>query len=272
MTNPHQRGPIFLGGAGRSGTTLLRVMLDCHRNICCGPELKILPELARWYQKLTGPYAEVMQSYGNAPADVARHVRGLVEGLAGNLLRGSGKPRWAEKTPHNVLWMAVLGEIFPDARFLHVLRDGRDVACSLVRMEWYNPATGRKVEYVENIPNAARYWREVVQAARGQAALPILAGRVLEVRYEDLVLQTEKTLRDVLAFLDEPWDEAVLTDHAGVASRAGRVESSTAQVSQPIYRTSIGRWQGEMTDADKAALRREAGALLVELGYAAAEW
>jgi hypothetical protein len=54
-----------------------------------------------------------------------------------------------------------MGEIFPDARFLHVIRDGRDVACSLVTMDWIDPATGRELDYVQNIRNAARYWRRI---------------------------------------------------------------------------------------------------------------
>ncbi len=109
-----------------------------------------------------------------------------------NARRAAGKPRWAEKTPHNILFMVPLGEIFPDARFLHVVRDGRDVACSLVTMDWINPLTGRKWDYVQNIGNAARYWRDVVTLARRQAEHPAIAGRVLEVRYEiTLVADTE---------------------------------------------------------------------------------
>ena len=138
-----------------TGTTLLRVMLDAHRNICCGPELKVLPELARLYQMMTGPLMPVLQSYQNTADDVSQHLRAFVEGLVENLRQHSGKPRWAEKTPHNVVFMRELGQIFPDAQFLHVIRDGRDVGCSLVTMDWTDPTTGRKVDYIANIGNEA---------------------------------------------------------------------------------------------------------------------
>lgn len=260
---------IFLGGAGRSGTTLLRVMLDAHPHICCGPELKLLPVIAEWYQTMTGLYAAVMHSYGNTAADLQCHFRRFIVGLAENYLRASGKPRWAEKTPHNVLCMVPLGEILPNARFLHVVRDGRDVACSLVRMDWGDPLTKRKVPYVENIASAARYWRDVVTAARKQAQAPVLAGRVLEVRYEDLVLHTEATLRRILQFLDEPWDESVLSYYTRDRS-CEPAEASTSQAQQPVTARSIGRWRTDnMTPADRAAFQVHAGVLLQQLGYAA---
>jgi hypothetical protein len=265
------RGPVFVGGAGRSGTTLMRVMLDAHPRICCGPELKVLPSIAEWYQTLTRNFASVMESYGNTTADLQRRFRDFIEGLLDNFRRASGKPRWAEKTPHNVMFMLSLGEIFPDARFIHLVRDGRDVACSLLTMNWINPHTGRKWDYVQNIANAARYWRDVVTFVRQQAEHPTLTGRVLEVRYESLVADTEATMRQVLQFIGEPWDDAVLSYHTKDRSHEPS-EASTAQAIQPVTRRSIGRWQTEMTRLDRAAFKAEAGELLKALGYATEEW
>jgi len=269
--NLASNGPIFIGGIQRSGTTLMRVMLDAHPRICCGPELMVLPVVAEHYKFLAGKNREVMESYGNTPADVQRSCRVFVEDLVANFRRAQGKPRWAEKTPQNVRYMITLGEIFPDARFIAMLRDGRDVACSLLTMDWTDSATGRKLDYVQSVAAAARHWRDTVLRARNLAMHPSLAGRVLEVRYEDLVTETEATMRTVLAFLGEEWDEAVLAHHT--KERDGEpVEPSTAQVSQPVSRSSLGRWQHEMSEQDKAAFKHEAGALLTELGYAGVDW
>lgn len=267
----HGKGPIFLGGAGRSGTSLLRVMLDAHPRICCGPELKILPEIALWWRSLTGPLGPVMQTYGNSPEDVARQLRAIVEGLVANFRRRCGKPRWAEKTPHNVLHMTALGRIFPDARFVHVIRDGRDVACSLVTMNWADARTGRRVDYVRDIARAARYWRQVIETARRQAAEPLLAERVLEVRYEDLVGGPEAAMRRVLAFVDEPWDDRVLAHHKQ-SHVDDDTESSHLQVQQPVYAHAVGRWRRDMSEQDKREFKMQAAALLEELGYAAGDW
>jgi hypothetical protein len=268
-----RNGPIFIGGVGRSGTTLLRVMLDAHPNISCGPELKILPFIGQLHKVLLGPWAPSMCYYQNAPADVSRHCRRLIESFVETFRRVSGKPRWAEKTPDNVLHMVSLGAIFPDAQFLHVIRDGRDVACSLVTMHWINPVTGQKAWHTQSITNAARYWRQVVEAAHRQAAHPSLAGRVLEVRYERLVTEPERTLREVLEFLQEPWhDEVLHHDLQAQSHQPDPEESNTRQARGAVYRTSLGRWQREMTELDRAAFQREAGGLLEELGYASGQW
>ncbi|WP_293055025.1 sulfotransferase [Mycobacterium sp.] len=269
--SPGNDGPIFIGGAQRSGTTLMRVMLDCHPRICCGVELMVLPVVAEHYKFLTGRNLEVMHSYGNTRSDVQRYCRAFVEDLVETFRRRAGKPRWAEKTPQNILYMVLLGEIFPDAKFIHMLRDGRDVACSLVTMDWIDKTTGRKFEFVESITGAARYWRDMVTRGRQQAAHPSLAGRVLEVRYEALVTEPAATMRQVLAFVGEDWDDAVLSHHT--KHRPGEVvEPSTAQVTKPLYHTAVHRWQHDMTEADKAAFKAQAGDLLTELGYADTHW
>ena len=202
-------GPIFVGGVGRSGTTLMRLMLDSHSRICCGPELKVLPGIASMYRAFVGPWREqVMNEYCNSSSDLQGSFRTFIEGLVDNFRRASGKPRWADKSPENVGCMVTLGEIFPEARFIHMLRDGRDVACSLVTMNWIDHATGRKVDYVETMTAAARHWRETVLFGREQAEDPSLTGRVLEVCYEELVTETAATMRQVLAFLGVEWEDA----------------------------------------------------------------
>ena len=264
-------GPIFIGGAGRSGTTLMRVMLDAHPRICCGPEWKMMPTIAELFQTFTNYLRPVMSNYGNTTADVQGHFRVFIQGMMENFLRAEGKPRWAEKTPNNVRWMVSLGEIFPEARFIHMVRDGRDVACSLVTKYWPDPATGKKIDQVQDMTGAARYWRDVVMAARRQAEDPSLAGRVLEVRYETLVTDTAATMRQVLAFVGEEWDDAVLSHHT--KDRTGElVEASTLQILEPVNQTALARWQQDMTPDDKAVFKAEAGALSTALGYAHADW
>jgi len=171
---PRQTGPIFIGGAGRSGTTLMRALLDAHPRICCGPELKALPEISGLYRSFAAASSPVQQAYGNTLADIRSYFQEFIERLVGKYRRASGKPRWGEKTPHNLLCMLMLGEIFPDARFIHMIRDGRDVACSLVKMDWTDAGTGQKLGYCQNIRNAARYWRDLVRFGQQQAAHPTL--------------------------------------------------------------------------------------------------
>ena len=235
-------GVIFICGAQRSGNTLMRVMLDSHPRICCGQELRVLPQVAQLYRLVSGPLRYVMDGYGNASSDVRNMFRAFIEGLVENYRRAQDKPRWAEKTPQNVGSMVALGEIFPEARFIHMLRDGRDVACSLVTQDWRNPETGLQLDYVKNMNAAARHWRGLVMLAREQAAHPSLGGRVLEIRYEALVTETAATMREVLAFLGEEWDDAVLSHHT--KDRQGEQEQSDPamkHILKPVDHSALSR-------------------------------
>jgi hypothetical protein len=244
----------------------MRVLLDAHPRICCGPELKALPPISGLYKTLTTEMRTELEGYGNSVADIQGFFREFVDNLTGKYRRAAGKPRWAEKSPHNIMCMITLGTIFPDAQFIHVIRDGRDVACSLVTMNWLE-RPGVKVSYVQNITNAAKYWRAIVLNAQQLATQPILAGRIIEVRYEALIADVEGTMRQVLGFLGEEWDPAILEAHKKDRSHEPQ-ESSTDQVTKPIYNTAMGRWRRDMSPADKIAFKSVAGQLLKELGYA----
>lgn len=245
----------------------MRVMLNAHRNICCGPELKLLPTVCKLRDQMRGPLQPVMEAYHNPPQDINEHFRQLILGFFENYRRTTGKPRFAEKTPHNVLHMVTLGEIFPESRFLHVIRDGRDVASSLVTMNWVD-GSGQKLGSVQNVEGAARYWKNIVQVGRRQANHPSLLGRVFEVRYESLVAAPEETLRQVTEFLGEPWDDAMLAHQKDVEAPLDDDSGDTYEgVRKPLYASSVGRWQNDMSDANKESFIREAGDLLLELGY-----
>lgn len=255
--------PIFIGGAARSGTTLLRVMLDSHSRIACGPELKIIPD---WLQQ----WQHDIKSFGNYAAENLRMERGVIDDayraklsrLFNWVRERSGKPRIAEKTPHNVIYFGHIDQLFPDSPLIHVIRDGRDVVASLLGMEWYYP-DGRRVPYTKDVAAAGRYWAKAVTA--GLKARRHLGEKVLEVRYESLVEQPEREMRRVLAHLDEPWDEAVLHHDRYPHDLAG--ETSAGQVSRPVYTASVGRWRTVLSDGDLATIREKTGRLLAELGY-----
>jgi hypothetical protein len=269
--SPSQTGPIFIGGAGRSGTTLIRAMLDSHPRICCGPELKLLAMVGDFYNGVVTQLPPFLTAYGVTPLKLRRSFRQFVESIVDDYCRAAGKQRWAEKTPNNVLHFIPLAEIFPDARFIHMVRDGRDVACSLMKMVWTDMRTGQRCDYTQDIGRAAQYWRFFILAARQSLAHPALAGRVLTLQYEQLATEPEPAMRKVLEFLAEPWDPAVLTYYLKDRSHEP-VDSNTKQISEPTYTRSIGRWRTEMSQPDRIAFEREAGDLLREFGYTHGDW
>ena len=263
MTTP--TAPIFIGGAGRSGTTLLRVILDSHPNICCGPELKVTPHLAKtWevFQKCN----LALEPYEISQSDITQLFRKLLQDLVARKLKKEGKRRIAEKTPGNIQCIQQLHYIFPESPLIHVIRDGRDVVCSLMTMDWINPLTGEPMEMVSDIRKASEYWVE--QMKWGAATLKNTAARkkYIELRYENLVSSPEPLLRRLFEILEEPWSPKLLEFYKQERDLAG--ESSAEQVRQPIYKKAVSRWEKDLTGKDKDIVKEVAGEMLIKTGYA----
>ena len=252
MTAP---APIFVVGCQRSGTTLLRLILDSHPAISCGPETRFLQGLA----PVTGSDWHRMRLYGFTRDDWHRRFAELFGGFQQDYAERRGKTRWADKTPLYALHLGFIEELFPDALVIHVIRDGPDVVAShRDRFGWWS-----SIKAVEKWPRYVRQAR-----AWGSAAG---AARYLEVRYEDLVGDTEATLRRALDFVGEPWDDAVLhhTDHDhDVPDSYRRFSASrrSGEAGRAVYRSRVGagRRQDPLT---RALIRLRQHATRRALGY-----
>lgn len=258
--------PIVLGGCGRSGTTLLRMMLDSHRRICCGPESSLFRRRAidaRWLAERFGlPRAEVVKI-----RDAARSRPAFIEAFAGLCMQRAGKARWAEKTPRNISRIGEIFRCFPCARFVHVLRDGRDVACSLRTHPRHQVVDGRLVPtgIRKPISGCARRWVRDIEGSRRWWGDP----RFRTVRYEDLVLNPRPVLAGLMEFLGEDWDEAMLSHAAADSPFRDAIRfAQSPEALGAVSTASLSRWQRDLDEKDKRIFKRIAGPLLVELGYA----
>lgn len=214
--------PIFILGVPRSGTTLLRTILDSHSGIACGPETPWLGghqphsvmELCRFMTEDRRGYAA---SYGMPRSAVMGAAREMVSRLMGEYARAKGKRRWAEKTPDNVLYVDFLLELFPEARIIHLVRDGLDVAVSTSTVaehrrgisEWHERhlSLDAALPAVENNEFNAllrwRHWNGLVERS--------LKGREhLRVGFERLVTEPRETVREITEFVGEPFEPGML--------------------------------------------------------------
>lgn len=261
-----ENSPIFVGGAGRSGTTLLRVILDSHPNIACGPELKVTPILAELWHGFQTTHQPSLKEYFLNHADINQIFEQIILALVEKYRIEAGKKRIAEKSPNNVFFFQHLSHIFPKSPLIHVIRDGRDVVCSLLTMNWINPQTGQPIDYTRNARKAAEYWVGAVQAGRKASKVPSISPKYMELRYEDVVSDPAPTLKKLFSFINESWDPIVLKFYEQDRNLAG--ESSAEQVSKPLYTKALGRWEKDLTDEDKQVVKEIAGDLLIEIGYA----
>jgi hypothetical protein len=250
--------PIFVIGSPRSGTTLLRLMLDSHPRISCGEETHFLRDL----EAIVGRNWDLVATYGLGREWWLGRIRDLYADFQGEVLSRSGKTRWAEKDPTYTLHLAFIEELFPDAVYVHLLRDGHDVVASF-RDRWGYRSAARA---------ARTEWARYVRAARKlQARLP--AERFLELRYEALVAEPAAQGQRLFGFLGEDWDPDVLefdpTAHRATERyqrfTAGRREAGGDH--STIYRSRVGAGGSSLDPVLRGLLRRRNGALLRELGY-----
>lgn len=284
--------PIIVG-APRSGTTLLRFMLDSH------PELAIPPETGflTLSSKLRGTGAKLRERFFRAiinypedtpswpdfeileedfraalsrvePFTVSEGFRTFYRMYAARF----GKSRWGDKTPHYCFELDSIRRVLPEARFIHIIRDGRDVALSLRGM-WFSPGWGIKTQ--------AAHWLKCVGAAR-RAGLS--HSDYLEVRYEDLVLNPSETLHRVCAHIDLPFNEQMLSYYERTPARLlehkGRVGpdgtplltqdqrlKQQALTTKPPFPDRVFAWKRTMGAKEAKKFGAIARNLLTELGY-----
>ena len=227
---------ILIGGCGRSGTTVLNGLLSCH------PEVQVVDiETSAFCQTAYHGDLDLGSDF-----KLERVFRRLID-----IEIPPTCSRWAEKTPKNVLFAArALDYLGPGARFIHIVRDGRDVVTSRHRRApdryWVSP----------------QRWVMDVEAGRALEGRP----RVTTVRYEDLMTDLEGQLRNLCSFLDLPFDERLL----GYPETA-RVPHSEGWVPRlrPISTDSVGRWRAAEHQEAVEALLSEPGAqsLMRHYGY-----
>lgn len=288
VSNGEQPAP-FIVGCPRSGTTLLRLMLDAHPLVSIPLETHFIRELLRIDIATAGLRARVFRLVVGSPRWHDFHLnneefRRRLEAVDPFTIRAGlrtfyamcaerrGKPRWGDKTPRYGEHMVAISTLLPEAHFIHVIRDARDVACSL-RTMWWEPGG--------DVTKHASQWRDRVIECRRQGRL---VPNYLEIRYEDMVGEPATTLLKICKFIAVPYDANMLEYHRSAGQRMAELGDliradgtvvglrderlSIHQRTQlPPNRDRIGRWRTELTDPEIVAIEHAAGPLMTELGY-----
>jgi hypothetical protein len=261
---------VVVLGVSRSGTTLLKAMLDAHSQLAIPSESYFLPQL--WDRHGERPdrdafvedltRLERVREWRVDPEDVRARLTErpsfaeAVQSIYQLYAESRSKPRFGDKTPLYMQHLDVLERAFPDARYVHIVRDGRDAALSMIAMKRkprFNLARPR------GLGDFACAWRREVRAAQR-------FGRThpyLELRYEDLVAEPESRLREVCAFLGLEYEPGMLEYHR---REDPSLYADHPRLAQPPVRDARS-WRKELRPADAELFEAIAGDLLAELGY-----
>lgn len=271
--------PIFIVGVHRSGTTLLRYMLSSSPRIYIPPESDFIPrfflrnpenhmdqaQVSRFLDIVFDEYRFVRAWDGGRPdagaffdAMITATPAAFLDTLYSAYARQYGAVRWGDKTPIYTSYIDLIHRIFPGAQFIHIIRDGRDVALSMLD-KW-----GAEELHVD-IYYAARIWMRRIRKARldGARVGPEL---YCEVRYETLVEDPEPALRMLCDFLGEPYVASMAESHR-MAREYVPAGHFHAPVRRPPNIRHVARWRRDMTQEDLRLFQHVAGSMLKELGY-----
>ncbi|HEY7282281.1 MAG TPA: sulfotransferase [Actinomycetota bacterium] len=271
----------FILGVQRSGTTLLRAMFAAHPDVAIPDEATFLLGMCRrtnsyetssgfdldafvddlihgpaWWHSL--PEAEVRGAIRRArPETFSDAIRALYRHVAAN----EGKTRYGDKTPNALGIMPVLAHLLPEARFIHIIRDGRDVALSHVARqtpdEWF----------IESVGEVALTWSAAVDGGRRTGGR--LGRRYREVRYESLIDDPEAVLRPLCEFIELPFDRGMLRYHERPKEVLG-VTQRDLDFHEGLYLAptkGLRDWRRQMPRRDLELFEAIAGRTLEELGY-----
>jgi hypothetical protein len=247
-------GPFFLMGFPRSGTTLLDRMLSAHPDVVSVEEQETLVDAQRDFllpphgtERLISISEDVRRTYEEA---YRRRLADAAQQTAPVIL---------DKLPLHTIFLPLINRLLPGSRVIFVVRDPRDVclSCFMQRFE-LNTA----MSHFLDLGTTASYYRAVMQL--GLASLDRLPIRARLVRYESLITEPEPLLRELVSFLGLDWDPAVLRYREKLAG--SRITTpSYRQVSQPLYRSSIGRWRRYAPELE--SVLPELQPLVSQLGY-----
>jgi tetratricopeptide (TPR) repeat protein len=246
--------PIFVAGLPRSGTTLVDRILSSHSDVVSAGELSNFPVLLNLMAG-AAPDAREPEAFVRAGAVDFARLGELY--LASTRPLTGATPRFIDKAPSNYLSAGMILRALPNARVVCVRRHPMDSVLSNYRQVF--ATADRYYDYAYGLERAADKFVQFDRVlAHWRALLP--PSRYLELRYEDLVANQESVTRALLGFCGLDWNAACLVFHE---NKAGVATPSAAQVRQPLYASSVGRWRayGALLDPARRVLERAGVAL-----------
>ena len=276
MDSAHLMKPIFVIGAERSGTTMLGSMIGAHSDVLCLPESNFIAvymptsdpqqpvdaaaalRLFRSHYKFRTMWRDVRIDEKSLGAETgAVTFPQLVDWLVRQYASSVGKrsaTSWVDHAPNNLLYVHRLNQHFPDSKFVHIVRDGRAFANSMIAADW-GP---------NDVIEAAERW--IYFIGLGMIATNYLGERrIITVKYEDVVLNTEESMGRIAKFLGLEFQPAMCSPTG--LSVPGFIKKTHALLGAGVEPKRLDAWKRKLTPRDIEILESKVGDLLQILGY-----
>lgn len=270
--------PIFILGSPRSGTTLFSLILKQNPEIAIPYESHfIVPVFDKWKSVDDADFPKVRAtilkeiitskyvadwhpeiSIDQIDLHQCHDLGTLINEVFMTYAKNAEKQRWADKTPGYLTHADILHHLFPNSKFIHLVRDGRDVSLSLLKTH-FGP---------NNFLTALQHWERKVAVARKMLAM-LDPNQHIQIRYEDLIASPQVTMEQVSHFLDLEFHPEMLENFSQEAkARVGdRIHTHHSNLLQPLNASSCERWKRELGRADQHLAWNIAGTQLEQLGY-----
>ncbi|MBN1552036.1 sulfotransferase [bacterium] len=274
---------VFIVGSGRSGTTLLRLMLDNHPNIHIADEseflsvfygyekfdfsnekmrYRIISDIEHFYRKMfpndTDHYwKDLISEHKENIVQASSNFKTLVRNIYSFLLNDESVRIWGDNTPQYISIADHIRSWFPKAKFIHLIRDGRDVHLSMARLAW-----GPNYIYW-----SAKYWKSIIQLGKyWQRKWP---DEWLDITYEELLKDPEKTLKKITVFLKIPYDTIMLSFHKTAHQKLppSLLKEQFQKTTAPVDPKNCFKWKHQMPEEDVRLFEKIAGYELSMYGY-----
>ena len=253
---------IFVGGFGRSGTTLMRSILDSHPAIKCGPELKLIPPflgiLNHWTRDKSR--VDMIKQSGTGMSIIEKISAQYIYNLI-NLHHNDNTQRLCNKDPYVALHISLLHSIFPNAKFIVMFRDPRAAVISLLK---------KTKQFVNstNFETQLKAWT-IMSTSMYLQCKQLIHSHCIMIRYEDLVTHPKDEISKILSFLGEKWSENVLKHQEFIGSEieVSKTEWSTSDIVKPINSLSLSAWKKNLTLDVNMYVEKHALKLFNQLRY-----